>query len=211
MIFSYGFLESSVTNAHQIFLGLDMPDDDPLKPAKKAVCKDAPGVRIFFHQSGDMTTGWESPFVWWACVNEEDGLDFELLQTSDGGRELRAAWKGKGIGHIRSSSSADGDGESGNISASSSLQDTLRTDPQWEIFQLRAVVLLQSRLETQLGMLEETEEAFDGVEHDPDGTKTGVRSEIYATIGKLRILEMDLLRRGVKDLAATVCSIPLSH
>jgi hypothetical protein len=185
MIFSYGFLESDMTSARQLFLGLDIPDDDPLKVAKKKICKDAPGVRLFVDGDSE-STGWESGFVWWACVNEEDGLDFELLQTQDGGRELKASWKGTEIG------------------SSETLKDILAADPLWDVFLLRAVVILQGRLETQLAMLEATEEAFASVVHDKDGLGTGIRSDVYLTIGKLRTLEADLLRRGIQDLLKKV-------
>ncbi|KAL1969478.1 hypothetical protein VTN77DRAFT_8916 [Rasamsonia byssochlamydoides] len=187
MIFSYGFLESDVPNARQLFLSLDIPDDDPLKLAKKKICKDAPGVRLFVEDEDSGSTGWESPFVWWACVNEEDGLEFEVLQTQDGGRELKASWKGREI----------------RPSESESLKDIIAADPLWDVFQLRAVVILQGRLETQLSMLEETEEAFSSVDHDEDGAKTGIRSDVYFTIKKLRALETDLLRRGIQDLTRT--------
>lgn len=188
MIFSYGFLESGVPTARELFLSLDIPDDDPLKLAKKKICNDAPGVRLYVEDDESGTTGWESPFVWWACVNEEDGLDFEVLQTQDGNRELKATWKGEEIG----------------TQSSSSLKDMIAKDPLWDVFQLRAVVILQGRLETQLSMLEETEEAFSSVEHDKEGTKTGIRSDVYTTIKRLRALETDLLRRGIQDLTRTV-------
>ena len=36
MLFSYGFIEDTMISAKELFLDLDIPDDDPLKPAKKA-------------------------------------------------------------------------------------------------------------------------------------------------------------------------------
>ena len=56
-----------------MFLDLDIPDDDPLRPAKIYVSKVAPGFRIF---EKDGNIEWESDFVWLVVVNEEDGLDF---------------------------------------------------------------------------------------------------------------------------------------
>lgn len=197
MIFSYGFLENSVEDAKQLFLDLDIPDDDPLKPAKRAICKDAPGVRLYSTNKDDngknddnspASTGWESGFVWWACVNEEDGLNFQVLQTFDGQQELRATWKGQQLNPDITS-----------------LEDLVLSDSQKDIFKLRANVIIQGRLERQLSLLEETASAFDEVEHDPSGDRTGIRTEVYETIGRLRKLEMDLLRRGLKDLSKEVC------
>ncbi|KAL2004113.1 hypothetical protein VTN02DRAFT_6577 [Thermoascus thermophilus] len=179
MIFSYGFLEKEVKDARQLFLGLDIPDDDPLKLAKRAFCKDAPGVRLYL-PAGSEKTGWESPFVWWSCVNEEDGLDFHVLQTNDGKKELKATWKGNEIG------------------PSDSLRDIIAADPLWDIFQLRAVVIVLERLEAQLSLLQETEKSLPS-----PSPGSGIRSEIYQDIMELRKLETDLLERGIRDLVKT--------
>lgn len=186
MIFSYGFLESELTDARQLFLDLDIPGDDPLKPAKKAFCKDAPGVRLFVPPESERTD-WESGFVWWACVNEEDGLDFCVLQTTEGQQELKATWKEK------------------EVSPSNSLRDVISKDPLWDVFQLRAVVFLLERLEIQFVMLQESNEYVSKINHDEIGANTGIRSDIYATIEELRKLETELLERGIQDLSKAVC------
>jgi hypothetical protein len=202
MIFSYGFLEQSANNARQIFLSLDIPDEDPLKHAKKSICAEntAPGLRLWFED--DEQTKWESDIVYWSCINEEDGLALDLIQTTqDGPPGIRALWKGEEIGHIVPGISKE----------LKPLRNVLSTDTRWEIFQLRAVVLVQQRLQSQLSMLTgEMEAAFEEVDHDIDGTQTGVRSHVYATIRQLRILEIGLLRNGLEDLAKTVSlfSIP---
>lgn len=185
MIFSYGFLENEVTDARQLFLGLDIPDDDPLKLAKRSFCSDAPGVRLYI-SPGSETTGWESPFVWWACVNEEDGLEFRVLQTHDGKKELKATWKGNDIG------------------PSDSLKDIIATDPLWDVFQLRAVVIILERLETQLSVLQETDKSIPSPDQDGSPSGTRIRSDVYQNIMKLRKLEADLLERGIRDLEKTV-------
>ncbi|KAL1885435.1 hypothetical protein Plec18167_000929 [Paecilomyces lecythidis] len=181
MIFSYGFLESDVNDARQLFLELDIPEDDPLKPAKKAYCKDAPGVRLFSQSSEQ--TDWESGYVWWACVNEEDGLDFSILQTNEGQRELKATWK------------------ENEIPSSSTLRDMISKDPLWDVFQLRAVVFLLERLERQFAMLQASYEFVANAGHDETGTSTGVRNDVYWTVVKLRKLESELLEREIHDLS----------
>ena len=142
MLFSYGFIEKTVKSAQELFLDLEIPDDDPLKLAKKAVAESAPGFRLFLH--GDFTD-WESSYVWLLCVNEEDGLDFKILQRNDGERELQASWKKE------------------EITDMSNLVTLLKLEPMWEVFELRAIATLQSRVENQLLRLEGSKNSIDGL------------------------------------------------
>ena len=134
MLFSYGFIEDSMASAKELFLDLDIPNDDPLKIAKKHVSRSPPGFRIFNHGG---PIGWEGPFVWLFCVNEEDGLEFKLLQSSDGDRELKVFWNNNEIADV------------------SGLQELLQADPRWDVFQLRAAVTLRDRIAQQLSALHE--------------------------------------------------------
>ncbi|PYI14542.1 SET domain protein [Aspergillus violaceofuscus CBS 115571] len=185
MIFSYGFLDRETTDAKRIFLDLDIPDDDPLKVVKKAFCKEPSGVRVYTSAADSEsapTTAWESSIIWWACVNEEDGLDFTVLQTNDGGRELKALWKGA------------------ELRDSSHLSELLRADPHWEIIQLRAAVLILERLETQAWVLRETGLMVSEIDENED-MRAMFRPDVYAMIKRLRVLEMNLLGRGIEGLA----------
>ena len=183
MIFSYGFLERDVVDARQLFLDLDIPDDDPLKSAKKAVCDAAPGFRLFtplYSTSID----WESPFIWWCCINEEDGLEFRVLQLNDGGRELKAAWKGN------------------DIESSEQLLDMLKKDSLWHVFLLRAVVTLQDRVTSQLAQLQASEEYVR--ELCGRAGYPVIRASVRDIAIKLRDLEADFLGKGFRDLEAMV-------
>lgn len=133
MLFSYGFIEDSMTSAREIFLDLEIPGGDPLKLAKKSIAKSPPGFKLF--ESG-AATDWHGDFVWLVCVNEEDGLDFRILQTVDGERELKMFWKDK------------------EISRESDFRDLLKDEQLWDVFQLRAIATLQGRVEQQLLALE---------------------------------------------------------
>lgn len=190
MIFSYGFLESDVKDARQLFLDLDIPDDDPLKRAKKAFCDDAPGLRLFTRPEST-STDWESDFVWWSCVNEEDGLEFRLAQSTDGDRQLEVTWKGE------------------DIKSSERLKDLLSTDPLWDLFQLRAVVIVQGRIEYQLAMMQEGEEYVQSIKDHGrnDAGGSGNWNEVWNVTTRLRRLETDLLQRGVADLEEKVCRL----
>ena len=137
MLFSYGFMEDTMRSAKELFLDLEIPDDDPLKIAKMAVNKSAPGFRLFLQ---DNEIRWEGPFVWLLCANEEDGLRFRVLQTNDGIRELMVNWK---------------DSEIQNVSE---LDVILKAEPLWDVFELRAIATLQARVESQLLALENSKD-----------------------------------------------------
>lgn len=198
MIFSYGFLEGERTDANSLVLDVDIPDDDPLKPAKKLYCKKPPGMRLNT-APGSETTTWDSSLVWWACVNEEDGLDFKVLQTTTGEKELRAVWNDEELG--------DPD----------DLASLISIDLLWDVIQLRAVVLILERLETQLQTLRTTEKAIGEIrrEEKEDNLRPTFRPEIFRTVSKLQRLEGELLERGIEDLTRRVscaylisCSAP---
>ena len=178
MLFSYGFIEWPVTSARELFLDLTIPDDDPLKLAKKAVAHSAPGFRLFIH--GD-STDWESSFVWLLCVNEEDGLDFKVLQNNDGERELQASWKDDEIIDI------------------SNLFTRLRLEPLWDVFELRAIATLQSRVEQQLLRLESSKGLVDEL------LIIGkIDNDIRENALQLRGLEENLLLHAYEDFDAKV-------
>jgi hypothetical protein len=173
-IFSYGFLEDGVSSAKVMFLALDIPDDDPLRPAKVFVSTAAPGFRIFDKKD---TIDWESDYIWLVVINEEDGLDFRIRQTVDGKREIQAFWKEL------------------ELDDTSKLRDYLQEDPSWDVFQLRAVVLLQNRVEAQM----ETIQAMQGLNQE-----LTVRDVPWRLAERLRNLEFDMLQRAALALDSQV-------
>lgn len=181
MIFSYGFVEEDVQSAREMFLSLYAPEDDPIRLAKMHFAKEAPGVRIFLNAQGEVN--WESNFVWWTCINEEDGLDFDLLQTTDGGRELQATWKGQPL---------DPD----------NLQSTLMHDPLRDLFSLRATVFIQERIEKQGEELAMTQEVVD----QSLSQVSNVRESVHKMICRLRELELTLLTDSYTALEKQVSS-----
>lgn len=180
MIFSYGFLDEHASSAREIFLGLSIPGDDPLRVAKIRCAQEAPGVRIYVDDSNQVH--WESTFVWWACVNQEDGLDFHVERRLDGDMELQALWKDTPL-------------DAGALK-SVLLQDHLR-----DVFVLRAVVMIQQRIEEQGTRLTASEDGFQNI-HWSDQLE--IRGSVYQTIGKLRTLEMELLGRAYGQLEEEV-------
>jgi hypothetical protein len=172
-IFSYGFLEDAATSARVMFLDLDIPDDDPLRPAKIYVSTAAPGFRMF---DKDNTVDWESDFIWLIVVNEEDGLDFKIRQTMDGMREIQAFWKERELDTVK-------------------LREYLAEDPAWDVFQLRATVLLQNRVDAQIEKLREREGAK---------REATVRDTPWRLAERLRSLELDMLERAASAFDSQV-------
>jgi hypothetical protein len=186
MIFSYGFLEDAMVSGNELFLDLHPSEDDPLGMAKTRVSNAAPGVK--FSEKGahsDQLHGveWYSDFIWLVCVNEEDGLEFRVLQTNDGGRELKTYWKEK------------------ELQDTSKLKEILQEDPLWEVFQLRAVVLIQRRIEEQLQVLYETsnDDRFEL------GHNEQIRKGPRDLALRLRALESKLLEKAYSGLDDEVC------
>ncbi|KAL1655463.1 hypothetical protein SLS61_001927 [Didymella pomorum] len=169
-IFSYGFLEDSMSSAKVMFLNIDIPDDDPLRPAKIFVSTAAPGFRLF-EKNGAID--WESDFIWLVIVNEEDGLDFKVRQTVDGKREIQSLWK---------------DAE---LDDTSKLREYLHEDPLWDVYQLRATVLLQGRVDAQIALLRKV--------GNPPRQAT-VRPYPWSLAERLRTLELNMLEKATDAL-----------
>ena len=182
MLFSYGFIPEGMENAQSIFLDLDIPDDDPLKFAKKSAFDVAPGFRVYMYQG---TTTWLGPFVWLQCINEEDGLQFRVVQTNEGEKELTVSWKGEVIRGILA------------------LEDCIKNDRSFTLFQLRAITVLQQRIQDQLSKLHTSNQKFEKSVKDSSGP--GLRVVEYAS--RLRDLENKLLYRASQDFDAMV-SLP---
>jgi hypothetical protein len=183
-IFSYGFLEDGMASAKVMFLDLDIPDDDPLRPAKMYVSTEAPGFRIF---ENDGAIDWHGDFIWLVVVNEEDGLDFKVRQTTDGKRDIQSFWRDSELD-------------------TSKLRQHLEEDEAWDVFQLRATVLLQNRIDAQI----ETLRGAADIKRE-----ASVREMPWKLAKQLRSLELDMLQRAAsvfdKQVSAILSSCHRPH
>ncbi|KAK5657346.1 hypothetical protein OQA88_3411 [Cercophora sp. LCS_1] len=175
MLFSYGFIDSH-SAGHSLVLPLEALDDDPLAKAKLVAFEEAPKVRVARNEEG--VYEWEAPFVYFMCVNEEDGLEFRVLQDREGGRQLRVFWFGEDV--------TDRVGQ---------WEEVIRGCEMEGIFRLRAVTVVQERLREQLGLTRE----YEGVEEGD------VRSECREVVRVLRQVEMSVLEGGIEALEKQVC------
>ncbi|MCJ1384085.1 hypothetical protein MMC17_007201 [Xylographa soralifera] len=179
MVFSYGFIDPNLVNARSLFLDIEIPDDDPLKLAKIEAFDAAPGFRVY--TSCDEVS-WYGPFVWLQCVNEEDGLEFRVLQCNNGEKELQVSWNGAIIDGVIA------------------LEKCLERSNMWDVFRLRAYVAIVQRIKVQLiehETLNEAREELTTTEHI-------VRPRIEKIALALSRLEAKLLHQAVAEFEDTI-------
>lgn len=179
MLFSYGFIdEKSATQGMTLIL--EPFPNDPLGKAKVAAFSGAPTIRIFDKEDG---FHWESPFSYFLCLNEEDGLDFKVLQQTDGSRsQLKVFWHGADV-----------------TDATENFEALIKGQDLRDVFQLRVVALLQARIQEQLQRLYESE---DTVESLP--SMTAVVAEHQTNAMKLRKNETAILEKVYEALDTEV-------
>ncbi|KAK2615026.1 hypothetical protein N8I77_001805 [Diaporthe amygdali] len=132
MLFSYGFLDST-SAAKSLRLPMSPLPDDPLGKAKFYAFQDAPSVDIKEIDGRVICT---SAFAYLMILNEEDGLDFRILQDKEGGRELRTFWRDQDV--------SDNTG---------SFEQLVSDHELCSVFKLRVNMVVSQRLEEQLERL----------------------------------------------------------
>lgn len=88
MFFSYGFIDFELMFESLVFF-LVFFFDDLLVKVKFVVFGKVFKVYVVW-ESGSIW--WDSNFVYFKCVNEEDGLDFCILQDNEGNQQLCVFW-----------------------------------------------------------------------------------------------------------------------
>lgn len=143
MLFSYGFIDVQ-SDTSKIILPVEPFQDDPLAKAKVAAFPGLPTIRISLV---DGVIEWDSPFLYLMCLNEEDGLEFKVLQQNDGSRSpLRVFWQGADV-----------------TEKTTTFEALVSHHEHEDIFRLRVVALLQDRIRQQLERLYESEDAVQSL------------------------------------------------
>ncbi|KXH58284.1 SET domain-containing protein [Colletotrichum salicis] len=177
MLFSYGFIDPA-SAADRITLPLIPMEDDPLGKAKLHVFEGAPTVE-FVRTNGSLS--WKSPFAYFMCLNEEDGLSFRVLQDTGGSRELKLFWQDEDV-----------------TTTTTAFEQHIDGHPLAQIFRLRVVSVLGDLVGSQLerlatGMsLEDLDESLN-----EGGLVCGTCISAAAT---LREQETSLLEAAVKAI-----------
>ncbi|WZH43510.1 SET domain-containing protein 8 [Fusarium acuminatum] len=169
MLFSYGFIDSEST-VEGLTLPLKVLPDDPLGKAKIHIFKGPPSLKLS-RLSGEIS--WHSPFVYLMCLNEEDGLEFRVLQKEDGGRELKLFWQDEDV-----TTRADG------------FEDLIKDHPLCQIFRLRVVSVLHEVVSDHLMQLS-SEISHEQLE--PLRRSGLIRDDRLQTVEMLRSIESGVL------------------
>lgn len=179
MLFSYGFIEPGYT-AKSLTLPLKSMDDDPLSKAKLMIYGGTPTLKI--EENADGVSTWKAPLIYLMCLNEDDGICFRVLQTVDGGRELKLFWKEEDVSD-----------------KTTEFEDLIRGHELEPIFHLRAITVVMSRLEEQIESLNNVDHAtHEEAEADPKFSHT------YESVMQLRRAELALLERMSRVLEEQV-------
>ena len=182
ILFSYGFVDEGI-DTDSLVLDLHPLPDDPLGKAKIATFSGRPVVRI---SSEANAVEWLSPFVYFICVNEEDGLEFRVLQQTDGSQsQLQVFWQDIDV----TESTADFEKHI--------AQHTLK-----DVFSLRAVCILEDRLQEQLERLYATADIFAIIET----SMAEIDKSLFTAASKLRYRETALLERAFNALDSQLSS-----
>lgn len=174
MLFSYGFVDP-VSVKESIVLRLEPFEDDPLARAKQQAFGKPETVTI------NIVNGrveWDSPWAYLVCLNEEDGLEFRLLQEPGGPQKLVTFWE-----------------ETDVTNATDTFEQLVTDHDQMAVFELRVTVAI----------LELVRKHHDGiVASSLDTPPMGLPDWIYSTGLMLKDLERDILEKAMHSLEADV-------
>ncbi|KAL2142234.1 hypothetical protein VTI28DRAFT_1432 [Corynascus sepedonium] len=194
MLFSYGFIDPEST-ADSLVLPLSPFPDDPLAKAKLVAFGEPPTIHVARDAGGTSTDEkirWTSAFAHIMCVNEEDGLEFRVLQQTDGEtRQLRMFWQGEDV-----------TGRAGDF------QTLVQAHPLAAVLRLRVVTVVEEALRAQYERLRsvtdykgKVDQAAAAVAAATGAGAPRLRQECVRAAAMLRGIEMKLLEDviGVLD------------
>lgn len=174
MLFSYGFIDHGNSGVKELVLTLELPLDDPLGKAKVAAFPGPTFLRI--SMKGEEDFQFECPFLYLMILNEEDGLEFKMLQQTDGSRSpLHVFWQGADV-----------------TESTTDFEDHIKNHPLKDIFKLRAITLLCDRISEQLDRIELSKPVLQAISSD-----SAVSSERHSAALRLREVEMEILMHAL--------------
>ncbi|KAK3327526.1 hypothetical protein B0T19DRAFT_165293 [Cercophora scortea] len=182
MLFSYGFIDPDAT-AESLVLTLAPFPDDPLARAKLVAFGEPPKIHVA-RNNGSIQ--WESSFAYLMCVNEEDGLDFRVLQDTEGNRQLRVFWQDEDV----TDQAAD-------------FESLIQSHELFALLRLRVVTVVQERLQDQLDRLKSS----PAPRSLPASDISTTRDECARAASLLRQIETSILEASTEALEKEVSGI----
>ena len=181
ILFSYGFIDVEGAK-RQLVLPLTPFEDDPLIQAKLHSFKKPPMVDIRM-EDGEAT--WKSAFAFYMCLNEEDGLEFRVLQDLEGGRQLKVFWQDEDV--------------TDRVDSFDLLIDSHEMS---QIFRLRVVTVIEELVGSHMERMESVtspaeEELLRSIHGEP-------RSDCLAMANTLRDIEYGILEAALGRLREQV-------
>ncbi|KAI1443430.1 SET domain-containing protein [Annulohypoxylon stygium] len=172
MLFSYGFVDPGSV-ARSLVLPLEPLSDDPLAAAKLRAFGTSPKLKITEDNNG--IAHWTAPFVYLMCLNEEDGLQFKVLQETDGSRHLKMFWQDTDI-----------------TNEPSAIINHIRDHELYPIFELRVITVLLTIFR----------EKYEDLTNSGEGDETPglARKDIWEAISNLKSIEVDIFEKCLKLL-----------
>jgi hypothetical protein len=136
--------------------------------------------------------------VWLLCVNEEDGLRFEISRTVDGEEEEVAFFQSTEL-----------------TGGAAQLRSLLEASALYDLYILRAITIFQSRIFDQLQLISHSRLAVEDLnnrleEFGGHSDENDTRDRPYNLATTLRRLEKDLQDKAYDFLDAQVRIHPLS-
>jgi len=180
MLFSYGFVDEEI-DTDSLVLDLHPLREDPLGKAKVAAFSGLPMVRI---SSAREVFDWSSPFLFFMCLNEEDGLEFKVMQQTDGSQsQLQVFWQDMDV-----------------TDSTAQFEQHISQDPLKDVFFLRAVCILGDRIQEQLERLYASEDMSVII----DSSVFRMDEAAFTTASKLRHREIALLEKASNAIDSQV-------
>ncbi|KAG6083267.1 hypothetical protein E4U16_004600 [Claviceps sp. LM84 group G4] len=185
MLFNYGFVDpSSSVSTNTMTLHLRPLPDDPLAGAKAHIFNGAKLVKLSSeagNEDQDRRCTWDSPFIYLMCLNEEDGLSFQLLQDTEGNRSLRLFWQEEDV-----------------TQRADDFENLIKGHELCQVFRLRAVTIVLQTVEEQLAGIQSGSCDAENEASQADGI---LRSDCIVATQLLKDVEEKLLIKAVESLS----------
>lgn len=181
MLFNYGFIDAE-SAADSLVLPLSPFPDDPLAKAKLVAFREPPKVHVAREKDGSVR--WASEFAYLMCVNEEDGLEFRVLQQTDGSQELRVFWQDEDV-----------------TDRTRDFETLIQPHPLCAVLRLRVVTVVHDLFQTQLERLRRSTPG--------SRPSSSQREDIFNAAMMLRRIETSILESAVEALEEEVRTLHL--